>query len=608
MVAGSAYSEGANASRVEALGLQTINRSLADLERDAMREDFDFEEWQQSRLEEFVDMSAVGQSPAAKERLAGYVSQFQQNTRARYEQLAAKRRLQEGQENLSVNFNAFLESGMTTAEQAKQWAATRGAESGLEEDEVRATMGTILLSKLAMGDTNAFTMAEGLGLMANPEMQQRFIQGQQMAEAKIERDRMNALKDDVAGRTQIMSEVAQKVAAGNFSPAEAAVLAQRRPDLQGFFESSVLQSISARRAQAEQARKEAMEAQRLSGLQTALLTGNRRALTEGRAAGLWSDREEKKQADQLVRMAWATSLSDDPAEKALGVERIKYAVSTLSTAGVESSEMKRLLTTADPSNPTEFAKVAELYRELEATPQRDYVRSQMDGPTRAMFDRYAELTNSGMTPAQASAEIERRRVPPEVLDRNFNIVRASRQFDAGLQAAMEDMEAEGYSPLALESEFEGLVRAELLYATSHSDAVERAREKLTSSYVSIGGVPMKKGGWVDDTFADNWSAFSEDVLKPDLVKRFGEAGEEPVTIVPIPNSPDGEFYLRFANSRDFLEVQDENGNYRPVVLSATDVAEQAVEAMSRREARKAELQQRIAQGEAAFNPELHYRD
>jgi hypothetical protein len=610
MVAGSAYSEGATASRVETLGLETINRSLVDLERDAMQPDFDYEEWRQARLEEFIDMSAVGQSPAAKERLAGYVSQFNQNTRARFEQLSAKRRLQEGQENLALNFNAFLESGMTTAEQAKQWAATRGAESGLEDDEVRATMGTILLSKLSMGDTNAYTMAEGLGLLANPEMQQRFVQGQQMAEAKIERDRMNALKEDVQGRTQIMSEVAQKVAAGNFSPAEAAVLAQKRPDLQSFFESSVLQAIGQRRAQADQARKEAMETQRLAGLQTALATGNRRALTEGRLVGAWSEREEKQQADQMVRRAWATSLSDDPQERAYGIEQIKYAVSTLSSSGVASGELKRLLTTADPSNPTEFDKVAELYRTLEATPQRDFVRSQMDGSSRALFDRYSELVNSNMTPAQAAAELSSRRVAPEVLDRNFNIVRASRQFDAGLKAALDDMSADGVSPLALEEEFEGLVRAELLYATSHSDAVERAREKLTTAYVTIGGVPMRKGGWVDEAFASNWEAYSEDVLKPFLVQRDGEdAGSAPVSIVPIPNST--EFHLMYTGTTNLVEAQDENGNYRPIIMSAAEVADQAVQAVTRREERRRQFQERVAQGAAgfdAYDPELQKRE
>jgi len=406
------YGEGVTARRTEAIGLRTVNAALQELDTAINDPEFDFETFRQDKLREMVEMSPEGQSPAARLQMAKVASQFDKNLRGRYEALAAKKRLEDGQRSLAENFSAFLDSGMQSGEQVTQWMATRGAESGFDDDEVKAVAGTILLSRLGMGDTKAYAMAEEAGLLVNPEMQAKFFQASQIAEAKAESARMDALKADVEGRTEAMMDIQRRLRAGTLDPAYALKIAERRPDLQGFVESALVQSVGIEIQRAEAAAQAAQAAERAGQLRALVAGGDRRAVLAAQLSGV-TDKELKDTATSMVRESWLQSLSEDPEVQAAGRANIRFTVESLASAGLESPEVKRLFNSADPSNAAEFAQKVEIYRELEATPMRDYVRQQMDATTRASFDRYTSLVSAGKTPSQAAQEVATRRIAPE---------------------------------------------------------------------------------------------------------------------------------------------------------------------------------------------------
>lgn len=552
MAESKAYTSGIEKHRQEAHGLRWINTARQDLER-ALKEDpnLDYQEWEQAQIQAFTE-TAQGQSSEGLALGNRFISQFQQNMRAAHSSAQAKLQVQQATTNLADNLLAFMENGLTTPEQLNQWKATRAAESGLEDDEVDQVVGTMLLERLAGGDTNALELAKSQGFMEKAEWSNRFTKQDQQTRDRLERQALEDRRRDLGTRMKVRQDIGTMVRQGQLTVTEI----ERRWSKGEWLEEDALYAERALQQYEEAALRDAQrgldEAVRLQQLD-AIYRGGRDTIALAVANGTVKQKDIEAYGNQQFAAATILAASSDPDEKAQGLERMKEVIDLSQKAAIPLHQIKVELGSSDVNMPDRLASDVERYRQLTAEGRGDFIRQNLDSASYARLEYLRRRIEAGQPVMDAIEHLKSAQVPIE------EARQAIRPLDLS-DAAVKLSKDSGIRPGLARSLIQPLAVGFAMQGMDSVQATQAAIEEAQKSYFMMDGEPVPSA-WIPkndagtpeltpDEFNKVWPEVKEEYLLPKLRERFGDSFVD-VRLVPDRTRP-GTFLLQDVNSFEFI--------------------------------------------------------
>lgn len=542
MAGETAYAEGIASARAEAEGLRMVAGASADLDA-ALAEDpnISLEDFLGPRIEQYLGQFE-GEGPLGLKTKTAYARQLRQRLTEQYTSRRAKLLDEEAKEGFANVLQAAFEAGGGKVTPEALDTLTKRHGDVLDEDERRDIIGSVLMNQLALGNTDAFDMANMRGYLNDAKWGPEFQKQREATLAKAERERLETMRNDIDRTLRVSSELTAKALSGSLTRAELVRGVNESRYLPEEAERAWNQQMAAARRRQEAAAKEANTAQRRAQLWETYRTGRDAVLNATVFEGAKRD-DFQDIADYTFGNAWTLAASPDPAERQQGLQQTSQAIRMAHQAGLIPTQLKEAFNRTDTSAGPRFIEDAEKYRELTAMGMGDYIRTNINRNAAVKLERYRTLVETvGLSPEEATRKMADAAVPIEDAERIVNSGRMTGDiYDAARRVA--DKLETGLSPQITQF-MRASVVSQLAAGVPQDEAIEAARRDFETNYTAIDGVPVRRDyvpAELAEEFNDAWPEYRDNVLMPALTKQYGE-GIGQVYLRPHPRMP-GQFLM-----------------------------------------------------------------
>lgn len=515
--------------------------------------DLDFEAWRREKLDEYLS----GREPASdleKEFQNRFIAQFDQNTRFHYEAASAQLKLENTTRMFGEAFGSALDLKQLSVEEAKAAFASYRDVGGLDDDEAKAEARNVLLLRLGkMNDTNAYTLAEGLGLLDDPKAKADFTQQLELANRQAEAQRLQAMRQDTERNARVIQTWGRMAHEGRITVAALKEAEARGELLPEESERLLSMQMSVTMQRVEQAKREAAkEAQGLLIAQAIAMGGP--ALEVAIARG---DVKEKDVKDHLNK-SWANAvIAGDP-------DQLENVLSDAQRAQRFPDGLKNVLDSVDLRNTEQSVRTLELFRTLKNGRFGDFMMRSMSTQSYQRLERLSELVElNGMPPQKAVESMAKAAVPWEEAAPK---VRANKAVNDAYLEVQKDLGLEGTS-MRLREAFETMVTTRVSDGGMMvEEAAAKAKDELTKRFAVVDNAFLNRN-WMytsngidlGDVLPDAWDKYRSEYLIPMMKERLGDSAPENIALLPDPTKP-GKFYLYDPALGMRYSVTDANGN------------------------------------------------
>lgn len=515
--------------------------------------DLDFEAWRREKLDEYLS----GREPASdleKEFQNRFIAQFDQNTRFHYESASAKLKLENTTRMFGQAFGSALDLKQLSVEEAKAAFASYRDVGGLDDDEAKAEARNVLLARLGkMNDTNAYTLAEGLGLLDDPKAKADFTQQLELANRQAEAQRLQAMRQDTERNAKVIQTWGRLAHEGRITVAALKEAEARGELLPEESERLLSMQMSVTMQRVEQAKREAAkEAQGLRIAQAIAMGGP--ALEVAIARG---DVKEKDVKDHLNR-SWANAvIAGDP-------DQLENVLSDSQRAQRFPDGLKNVLDSVDLRNTEQSVRTLELFRTLKNGRFGDFMMRSMSTQSYQRLERLSELVElNGMPPQKAVESMAKAEIPWEEAAPK---VRSNPAVNDAYLEVQKELGIEGTS-MRLRQAFETMVTTRVSDGGMMvEDAAAKAKDELTKRFAVVDNAFLNRN-WMytsngidlGDVLPDAWDKYRSEYLIPMMKERLGDSAPENISLLPDPTKP-GKFYLYDPALGMRYSVTDANGN------------------------------------------------
>jgi t-SNARE complex subunit (syntaxin) len=540
-----AYSKGVAKNRTAARGYEWLAKSNVDLDA-ALKDDpnLDFEAWREGRLKEFLG-SADAEGTLAIEDQNRFVAQFEQTMRARYEAKHAQIKLQEQTTSFADAMSSLLRAtgGKLTPEQLATAEKQYGDENAaLDEDERADVFGTLLLQQLGTDkNLNAYELAKSRGLLDKADWADKFERQKEATTQLIEREREEAIRNDMDRYMRVTQDLNRKARNGELTMAYLSKLHQSGEATDAEVRSAWNTQLSYENQRYNTALKEREKAQHRAQLGAIALKGQA-AIEVAIGTGVGTRKEFKALFDQQWALAQGALLSgEDPAEAKKAMEATMVIAQQ---AAIMPDGAKNFFEKADVSTPA-FETHASLYREMKADGFADYFRNALSSAAYAKLERWDKFVAGGMSKAEATRKLASSVIPVEEAVKRT----AQMQWRTITPAAKElSADLDVVTPAVVENMLATYVSGHIAAGLSDDEALEAAKQEFNDRIAVIDGFPVPRmwlaseTGGAAEQLAESWPRYRDEVLMPELTKRYGTAIGE-LRLEPNLKKP-GRFVVR----------------------------------------------------------------
>lgn len=581
VAASEAYASAAAKINADTLGRKFVNTSIQELDREAMSDDFDYEQWRQAKIGEFME-SGVGNNKYAAETINQFASIFDQQAGAKYGAMQARKSLADQTDAVANNLLQRLDEGYRSPEQLARWKKEVADESGLFPDEIESIVGTQLLQRLgeAKDENEAqqfVAMAESEGLTKQVGWSDKFTKQLDASKARIEREKHQAMLADTERRLSVRTELGNMARNGQLSIA----YLTKGEQSGDFTQDEVMWAWGQQQSELERQRREAQERSEKAAAEAEqsvildrITSGTQEEMHAAIALGV-KERDIKAHANKQYASAWLLATSEDEVESATGIKALQSMVKQSQQLGLMPEMMKDVLNDADVGVPRRFIRNAETFRKMEANGMGDFLKGNMDGASYAKHRVYRSLVeDAGMTPEAAVSSMADSAVPAEDAAKRLNQV----QRDLLIPKTAEIADDLGVTDTGIvQRSLRGLVMPYLMQGKSEAESFQLAVSQFKDQYEVLDGYPISKAHTFGEgaALASAWETYRDDIMLPELKKSIGEDEVSNVRLAPMPNRP-GHFLVYRPGDAAPLTRKTANGR-EFVTLKGSEIVRDAIE-------------------------------
>lgn len=546
------YAEGVQHNRVSTAGYEFIAQAQVELDR-ALREDpnLDFDQWAQTQRQAFVGMTNDGEAPLgelAVKAQNNFLQQFEQNARSSFESRKAKLLYEQANTEFANALTAGLNlvpNGQLNQGHIDKLTQRHNVDGIIEPEVVENIVGTLLLQRLGtQQDLAAYEAAQAAGYLDKAEWSDKFQRQREATEAGLERDRQQAMRDDLRRSMQAAQELNGLVGSRQLTQA----FLERGVQESRYTRDEAMRAWNAQlsgiRQDTERARR-ATEKDQQRQQALAMMGGSGGPGSRLRfQAALAASGIEESDVEDALNYQWGQTFvgmaSGDPEVRQQSKQNMEALIEQAQTVGLFPKGLRKAFDEADIGRPEDFRMTANMYREMEADGMGDFLRNQMSGQSYAKIRYFQRLVEQGgLTEEEAIRRMNDSAVPMDEAER-----RAARAYDLlePLSARIAKEGGGGHFRVAVEKNLTELTLANIMLGVPPEVAVRTAETQFGELYDMLEGMPFRKewtaqrgeGGF--DALKERWPDYRDGVLLPAVQEEFGEEVTD-VRIAPQKGEP-----------------------------------------------------------------------